>query len=128
MQNKDGAMIRCADGTTYHCDILVGADGAYSGVRQSLYKQLQERGLLPPEDAKELHKGFTCLVGTTSPLDPERFPDVKKNSSDTYSVVGQGTPYSWTTFTVPGNRICYVVIRQFETAQECEDEKFRNSE
>ncbi|KAG0042408.1 hypothetical protein BGZ83_000498 [Gryganskiella cystojenkinii] len=128
MQNKDGAMIRCADGTTYHCDILVGADGAYSGVRQSLYKQLQERGLLPPEDAKELHRGFTCLVGTTDPLDPKRFPDLNKKSSDCVSVVGQGTSYSWTTFTVPGNRICYVVIRQFETAQECEDEKFRNSE
>jgi len=32
MQNKEGAMIRCADGTTYHGDLIVGADGAYSGV------------------------------------------------------------------------------------------------
>lgn len=32
LQNKEGAMIRCADGTTYHGDLIVGADGAYSGV------------------------------------------------------------------------------------------------
>lgn len=30
-QNQDGAMIRCSDGTIYYGDILVGADGAYSG-------------------------------------------------------------------------------------------------
>lgn len=74
MQNKEGVMIRCADGTTYHGDILVGADGAYSGVRQHLYKTLHEQNALPPSDAKDLSKGYICMVGTTDPMDPENTP------------------------------------------------------
>jgi len=128
IQNKDGAMIRCADGTTYHGDILVGADGAYSGVRQSLYKQLQDKNVLPPSDMKDMHKGYTCLVGTTSSLDPEKYPFVGHSHTEIYHMIGQGTPYTWSTFTVPDNRVCYMVIRQFATEAECENEKFRNSE
>ncbi|KAF9538039.1 hypothetical protein EC957_007296, partial [Mortierella hygrophila] len=69
-QNKEGVMIRCSDGTTYHGDILVGADGAYSGVRQALYKRMDKARILPPSDLEELNKGYICMVGTTRPLDP----------------------------------------------------------
>ncbi|KAG0009511.1 hypothetical protein BGZ81_003353, partial [Podila clonocystis] len=31
LQNEHGVMVRCSDNQTYHGDILVGADGAYSG-------------------------------------------------------------------------------------------------
>ncbi|KAG0017037.1 hypothetical protein BGZ81_010938 [Podila clonocystis] len=48
-QNKY-VMIRCTDNETYHGDILVGADGAYSSIRQSLYKELKDQKLLPPSD------------------------------------------------------------------------------
>ncbi|KAG0044409.1 hypothetical protein BGZ83_010354, partial [Gryganskiella cystojenkinii] len=128
IQNDEGAMIRCADGTTYHGDILVGADGAYSAVRQSLYKYLSDKHELPPSDTKDFHKGYTCLVGTTDSLDPEKFPYVTKENMETFQMIGQGTPYTWTIFNVPNNKICWVVTRQFETEAECENEKFRNSE
>jgi len=59
-----------------------------------LYKQLQERNLLPPNDGKELNKGYTCLVGTTDPLDPEKYPIVTKEFSESYNIIGQGTPYT----------------------------------
>ncbi|KAF9284918.1 hypothetical protein BGZ74_001618, partial [Mortierella antarctica] len=36
MQNKEGVMLRFSDNTHIHGDILIGADGAYSAVRQSL--------------------------------------------------------------------------------------------
>jgi len=71
-------MIRCADGTTYHGDILVGADGAYSAVKQDLFNTLEKQGLLPPNDAKELSQGYFLMVGTTNHLDPELFPLVKE--------------------------------------------------
>ncbi|KAG0044410.1 hypothetical protein BGZ83_010355 [Gryganskiella cystojenkinii] len=109
-------------------DILVGADGAYSAVRQSLYKHLTDNNALPPSDAKEMHKGFTCLVGTTESLDPKKFDYVSKNYTEVCHMIGQGIPYTWCLFNVPDNKICWLVNRQFETEAECENEKFRNSE
>jgi 2-polyprenyl-6-methoxyphenol hydroxylase-like FAD-dependent oxidoreductase len=93
-QNKEGVMIRCADGTTYHGDILVGADGAYSGVRQSLYKRLERHGKLPLSDASELNKGFICMVGTTDPLDPLKYPGLDSETANINQIIGKNNLYS----------------------------------
>ena len=93
MQNKEGVMIRCADGTTYHGDILVGAGGAHSGVRKGLYQTLQQQNLLPPSDATELSKGFLAMVGTTDPMDPEQYPFLKSQASTFNQVIGRGTSF-----------------------------------
>ncbi|KAF9142595.1 hypothetical protein BG015_000745 [Linnemannia schmuckeri] len=94
-QNKAGVMIRCADGTTYHGDILVGADGAHSGVRQALYKRLQKDGTLAPSDANELNKVFICMVGTTKPLDPAKYPGVDDKISQYNQIIGKNNSYCW---------------------------------
>ncbi|KAF9184274.1 hypothetical protein BGZ50_003790 [Haplosporangium sp. Z 11] len=127
-QNHSGVMIRCNDGTTYHGDILVGADGAYSGVRQGLYKSLQNSGRLPESDAQEMNKGFVCMVGTTVPLDPAEYPGVDKDVSQAYQIIGEGTPYCWSSISVPGNRICWNAIKQLANVKQAEDYAIRNSE
>ncbi|KAG0230820.1 hypothetical protein BGW42_000685 [Actinomortierella wolfii] len=63
-QNAEGVMIRIADGTTYHGDVLVGADGAYSAIRQSIYKTLKEKDELPEEDNTAPPYNTLCVVGS----------------------------------------------------------------
>ncbi|KAF9898248.1 hypothetical protein BX616_004291, partial [Lobosporangium transversale] len=93
-QDDDSVTITCADGTSYTGDILVGADGAYSGVREELYKQLEKEGILPESDKESLSKGYICLVGTTDPVDPEKYPFVKQKEAYLHQVIGEGTPYT----------------------------------
>ncbi|KAF9170400.1 hypothetical protein BGX20_009023 [Mortierella sp. AD010] len=125
--NKDGATIECSDGTTYRGDILVGADGAYSSVRQGLYKLLQGKGQLPESDTKGLSKCNICMVGTTNPLDPEKYPCLTNPTSLSYQIIGEGTPYTWSSMTVPNNQICWNAVMQLGS-DVSESEKFRNSE
>jgi hypothetical protein len=93
-QNVDGVMIRCVDNTNYHGDILVGADGAYSAVRQSLYKQMDDQGLLPKEDKEEMNMAYLSIVGTTGPLDPEKYPILKDTHSYLSTVLSKNKPHA----------------------------------
>jgi 2-polyprenyl-6-methoxyphenol hydroxylase-like FAD-dependent oxidoreductase len=94
LQNEHGVMIRCSDNQTHHGDILVGADGAYSGVRQSLYKQLKTEKKLPKRDDGVLPFTCSCLVGQTDPLDPEEFPEIEEEHCRFSSIMGGKYPYS----------------------------------
>ncbi|KAF9119115.1 hypothetical protein BGW39_000562, partial [Mortierella sp. 14UC] len=127
-QNHEGVMLRFSDNNTVHGDILVGADGAHSAVRQHLYKTLDKQGLLPKADTKEMTRGYISLVGTTDSLDPKKYPGVLKEDCETSFVIGgKETPYTWATFTVPGDKICWNVIIQIGIA-EIADEQFKSSD
>ena len=54
-QSFEGVSVHCSDNTIYDGDILVGADGAYSAVRQNLYKQLAQENKLPFADAEQMN-------------------------------------------------------------------------
>lgn len=92
------AVVLCTDGSRYE-GIIVGADGAYSAVRLSLYRHLRERGLLTTAAAdKEGNEGdlhgpmraqFRVLVGQTRELDPDRFELLKNEYSDVRVLVSQ---------------------------------------
>ncbi|KAG0320200.1 hypothetical protein BGZ97_000490 [Linnemannia gamsii] len=127
-QNKEGVMIRCADGSTYHGDVLVGADGAYSGVRQALYRRMDKAKILPTSDSDQLNKGYICMVGTTKSLDPAKYPGLDSDAANINQVISKDSLYSWSAFSVPGNRICWNVKLQLATVEEATDHKFRNSE
>lgn len=67
----------------------MGADGAYSGVRQSLYKQLQEKGILPKPDLEKLSIGYVSMVGVATPKSPEKYPQLKDKVCHFSQVLGQ---------------------------------------
>ncbi|KAG0311381.1 hypothetical protein BGZ97_011902 [Linnemannia gamsii] len=127
-QNHEGIMLRFSDNTTIHGDILVGADGAHSSVRQHLYKTLEKQGLLPRSDTKHMNKGYISLVGTTDALDPKKYPSLTLPEAENSFIIGdKNTPYTWVTFTVPGNKICWCIIVQLGLT-EIADEQFRSSD
>ncbi|KAF9583995.1 hypothetical protein BGW38_007917, partial [Lunasporangiospora selenospora] len=122
-------VIQCSDNSTYEGEILVGADGAYSGVRQNLYKQLKTDGVIPKSDLAELPFNSVCLVGQTEQLDPEVYTHLKDDHTWFETTVGEGNPYAWITFTTKFNTICWMVLRHLDEKSSRENESsFRNSE
>ncbi|KAG0372895.1 hypothetical protein BGX24_012437 [Mortierella sp. AD032] len=75
-----------------------------------------------------MSRGYISLVGTTEALDPERYPAVLQEDCDIAFIIGdKKTPYTWATFTVPGNRICWNVIIQIGIT-EIVDDQFSSSD
>ncbi|KAK3817337.1 MAG: hypothetical protein J3Q66DRAFT_440109 [Benniella sp.] len=126
-QDKDRVTIHTSDNETFKGDILVGADGAYSAVRRSLYEQIQKTDELPASDLEVFKVGYICMVGTTNPLDPEKYPVLKDTRCHFTTIIGEDRPHTWLTCSLPGNRISFIVAEQLDekTAQEV---AFRNSE
>ncbi|KAF8937106.1 hypothetical protein EDD21DRAFT_148937 [Dissophora ornata] len=128
-QPGTGVKITCSDGTVAQGDIIVGADGAYSVVRQHMYEDLLKKNKLHASDAGELSFSHTCLVGTTKELDSEKYPILKE--TDTRHSILMGPPgmrYSVWCFTVPENRICWFVTLQLQKASsKAKEEKIVNN-
>lgn len=93
-QNDEGVVLRFSDGTEARGDILIGADGAYSAVRQGLYAKLKEAKKLPPSDALPLPFSTICLVGQTLPITTEQFPDLTRQECVFRRIVGTDKMYS----------------------------------
>ncbi|KAG0032017.1 hypothetical protein BGZ81_000109 [Podila clonocystis] len=127
-QGEHGVLIRTSDGQTHEGDILVGADGAYSAVRQSLYSQLKRENKLPSSDDQSLP--FTCvaLVGQTYQLDLNRFPEVDRPDCLNHGVISATTPYSLMTFTTKYRTICFVMLQHLDAESSKTNDSFRNSE
>ncbi|KAG9064186.1 hypothetical protein KI688_003374 [Linnemannia hyalina] len=77
-EKEERVKIHTADKCTYEGDILVGADGAYSAVRQRMYEALRQEGRLPKSDQEDLPFHSTCLVGQTTPVDFADFPEFQE--------------------------------------------------
>ncbi|KAG0089165.1 hypothetical protein BGZ93_009999 [Podila epicladia] len=128
IQNDQGVLVRCSDNSTYHGEILVGADGAYSAVRQQLYKELKADHKLPLSDDVALPFSCVCLVGQTVELDPEEFPELKEEYCQFHSVLGQSTLCTWVTFTTKQNTLCWMVINFLDKEAAKINDSFRTSE
>ncbi|KAG0342047.1 hypothetical protein BG004_005771 [Podila humilis] len=127
-QSEENITVKTSDGGSYSADILVGCDGAYSAVRQQLYRHLKDEGKLPASDDVPLPYSCVCLVGQTHVLDPEEFPDLISTSSQHASILGKENMCTWLTFTTRQNTVCWMVI-QFLTKETAKtNDSFRNSE
>ncbi|KAF9106587.1 hypothetical protein BGX27_009104, partial [Mortierella sp. AM989] len=127
IKEEDGRVkIECSDNTTYEGDILIGADGAYSGVRQSLYKQMEDEGILPQSDSEKLSIGYVSMVGVSNPLNPEKYPQLKDDYCHFSQVLGSDN-CNWTAVNIPNNQVCWALGIQLSESQ-AKEQQFRNSE
>ncbi|KAF9429957.1 hypothetical protein BGZ76_001044 [Entomortierella beljakovae] len=105
-KEEDGKVtIHCSDNTTYTGDILIGADGAYSGVRQSMYKDMRNKGLLPKEDFEDFSIGYTVVVGVAK-ADPKRYPSLKESHAKFRQMIFDGSSNCYIV-TLPNNQISW---------------------
>ncbi|KAF9999024.1 hypothetical protein BGZ79_007336 [Entomortierella chlamydospora] len=127
-EEHDGRVtVYCSDNTEYGCSILVGADGAYSAVRQSMYKKLQEEGTLPLCDKDAFSIGYINMVGISTPPNPEKYPQLSdKTRSHSRLVMGDNN-YSCYVASVPNNQFCWAIQIQLPDGK-AKDEHFANSE
>ncbi|KAK3827860.1 MAG: hypothetical protein J3Q66DRAFT_394184 [Benniella sp.] len=124
---KDGKVtIHCADSTTYEGDILVGADGVYSSIRQNMYKKMDEQGLLPKSDLEGFTVGYITTVGVAYPQNPGKYPQLAENISHFSSTIGENNQ-TWTVIGTPDKSVCWGVSIQLPKAQVME-QQYQNSE
>lgn len=69
-------MIRTSDKGTIQGDILVGAGGAYSAIRQSTHKKLHKEGRFSSSDNATLASKIVALINQRFPLSPEKFHEI----------------------------------------------------
>ncbi|KAK3822705.1 MAG: hypothetical protein J3Q66DRAFT_424105 [Benniella sp.] len=127
-QNEHGVQIQFGDNSMAEGDILVGADGANSSIRQCLYQNLKKEGKLPSNDDGALPFSCVCLVGQTVPLDPAKYPELQDPFCYFRSVIAHDKPYSWSSLTVNDNIYCWGVIQYLDEETTKDDDSFRNSE
>ncbi|KAF9900509.1 hypothetical protein EC991_007229 [Linnemannia zychae] len=108
-ETQSEVTVTCVDETTYVGHLVIGADGAYSAVRQIMYRKLQERGLLPEVDKKPLHFDKQCVVGMTAPLDPARYPVLLDEQCEVKVLLGKDQHTSMWFLPLQGNRIAWCV-------------------
>lgn len=89
VQGENGVIVRTADGKSYEGDILVGADGCFSAVRQSIYEKLQKNNKLPAHDSAPMVFRDIAVVGQTYRLSPEDFPELLEDESRFEYLVGK---------------------------------------
>ncbi|KAF9432026.1 hypothetical protein BGZ76_011398 [Entomortierella beljakovae] len=130
-QNEHEVMIRVADGTTYHGDVLIGAGkyGAYSAVRQSLYKSMVNKGInIPKSDTSPLHFDSNCVVGVTEIQSEEDYPFLKEKNGDFHVIVGKEHSIQVYVFAFADNRLGWMICGRMEKPEDHEEVDFRFSD
>ncbi|KAG0093524.1 hypothetical protein BGZ93_009963 [Podila epicladia] len=127
-QDGNKVVIQCSDNSLHVGSILVGADGAYSSVRQNIYQELEHAGTLPKADATPMGCDFDCLVGVTLPLDPTLFPVCNDQFSDFEIILSDDAHYSWWFMPISNNRVGWMVTRDIRKQRLDRKRSYHSSE
>ncbi|KAF9164640.1 hypothetical protein DFQ26_001220 [Actinomortierella ambigua] len=128
VQEQDKACVQCADGTSYEGDIVIGADGAYSAVRQNIYKELKAKNMLSASDLEPLSYDQHCLVGVSEPFDPSFHPSLRDMTCDFEIVLNRKEPFYSIYMPLPNNRISWAVLRNCTDIESKSNDNFKVSE
>ncbi|KAG0004671.1 hypothetical protein BGZ80_005575, partial [Entomortierella chlamydospora] len=123
-----GVQIRCSDGMSHEGDILVGCDGAYSSVRQAMYRRMKDAGQLPSSDDVDLKVVHMSILGTTNPLDPNVVPFPEDGYGRFHAVLGHEKPYAWRIFETPDNCLCWRIDLQLQSTSFSDNDSFRSTD
>ncbi|KAG0224802.1 hypothetical protein BGW42_004862 [Actinomortierella wolfii] len=126
VNGSGGVQCKCANGTVYDADILVGADGGYSAVRQKLYQRLKEKGLLPKTDGESLSYRSSALIGITEPMDINAFPVVDARFIEVNVVLSKDNSYTGWYSSAPERRLVWCVSGNI--VDQGKDDNFKSSE
>ncbi|KIX00081.1 uncharacterized protein Z518_10218 [Rhinocladiella mackenziei CBS 650.93] len=68
---EDGVMVKTSDNSTYHGDILVGADGIHSTVRGEMWRIASETrpGWIPSDEHSCVPCDYGCIFGISNPCE-----------------------------------------------------------
>ncbi|KAG0340462.1 hypothetical protein BG004_006396 [Podila humilis] len=127
-QTERGVDVRCSDNSLYHADIIVGADGAYSAIRQIMYKDPEVAPTIPGSDKGSLPFKCVCLVGQTIPLDPEDFPHLDEQYAQSNFVLAETTMCTWLTVTTAQNTVCWMMVHFMDKESYKRNDSFRTTE
>ncbi|OAL56022.1 FAD-binding domain-containing protein [Pyrenochaeta sp. DS3sAY3a] len=102
-------VVRTTDGSVFHGDILVGADGIHSAVRQEMWRIANEQrsGWIPSSEPTAMPCDYGCIFGISNPCPGIKAGDLnsvfRKKSS--YLVIGgKGDRVYWFYFFHIGKR------------------------
>ncbi|KAF9346620.1 hypothetical protein BGX26_001862, partial [Mortierella sp. AD094] len=124
-----GIIIRTSDNMTHEGNILVGADGTYSAVRQSLYEHMDKNGLLPSSDGEPFKCSTICLVGQTRPFEPKGYhSDDNDKECTNECILLDGKPVFITTLITSEKTICWKVFEYLDQETSKTTNNFRCSE
>ncbi|KAF9151026.1 hypothetical protein BG015_007152 [Linnemannia schmuckeri] len=123
-----GVQVRCSNGYVEEADIIIGADGAYSAVRQNIYRTMKTKNLLPKSDEEPLKHSLNAIIGITQPLDGSRFPVAYQQFSEVTVVVGKDPLYSLWLSPIVNNRVVWSVSGELLKPEDGDNTNFKQSE
>ncbi|KAF9102638.1 hypothetical protein BGX27_010922 [Mortierella sp. AM989] len=123
-----GIIIRTSDNMMHEGNILVGADGTYSAVRQCLYEQLEKNGKLPSSDKKPLGYSTVCLVGQTRPLEPMTYEYSDEKTCVYESILFNDRPLLFAAFTTTEKTLCWMALEFLDEESSKKHDNFRSSD
>ncbi|KAF9971235.1 hypothetical protein BGZ73_005853 [Actinomortierella ambigua] len=107
-QDDDQVTVYCSDKTKFQADIVIGADGAYSPVRQAMFKYLIDKRTPPPKsDLAPLNFQMFCNVGVATDLDPEEYPVLNDEDTELDAILANDLPFTVWLLRLRGNRIAW---------------------